>query len=126
MLVSWPGAIAPVSVRTVLDNALSNDEGLKTETAVLLLTDVPARRLIHAPTGPLDPDYHDLRIFKEAAAKGIQRALKAGVKKPLLVLRKHPDFENSDLAILLGALETLYVVSLFYRCIDLHAALMNQ
>jgi hypothetical protein len=39
------------------------------------------------------------------------RALKAGVKAPLLVLPSHPAFQQSELVTLLGALEALYVVS---------------
>jgi hypothetical protein len=39
------------------------------------------------------------------------RALKAGVKAPLLVLPSHPTFRQSELVTLLGALEALYVVS---------------
>lgn len=66
---------------------------------------------MHAPTGPIDPDYDDVRIFRETAAKGIKRALKSGITKPLLVLEENPIFENSELATLLGALQALYVVS---------------
>lgn len=39
------------------------------------------------------------------------RALKAGVKCPLLVLLPDDRFENVELVTLLGALEGLYVVS---------------
>jgi hypothetical protein len=39
------------------------------------------------------------------------RALKAGVKAPLLLLPSHPTFRQSELVTLLGALEALYVVS---------------
>lgn len=109
VLVSWPNAPAPKIIGDVLDNALRLDEGLKTETAVLHVPNVPAGRLVYAPTGPIDPDYHDVRVFKQAALKGMQRALKAGIKKPLLVTRKHADYVNSELAIVLGALEALYV-----------------
>lgn len=111
ILVSWPGATEIKGLTNFLDKSMELDAGLLTETAVLPIPDCPAGKLIHSPTGIIDPDYQDVRIFKEAASKGVKRALKAGVKKPLLVLRKHPDFENSDLITLLGALEELYVVS---------------
>jgi len=39
------------------------------------------------------------------------RALKSGVKAPLLLLPSHPTFRQSELVTLLGALEALYVVS---------------
>lgn len=112
VLVSWPEAPKIDGVSNLLDISLELDPGLLTESAVIPLPDFSAGKLIHSPTGPIDPDYQDIRIFKEAAAKGIKRALKAGVKRPCLVLRKHPDFENSELVTLLGALEELYVVSI--------------
>lgn len=40
------------------------------------------------------------------------RALKAGVKRPMLVLLPDERFENVELVTLLGALEGLYVVSI--------------
>lgn len=111
VLVSWPGAPTVKGVSTVVDKAAELDQGLLTECTVLPVPDLPAGRLVHSPTGPIDPDYDDVRIFKHAAAKGIKRAIKAGIKKPLLVLRKHVDFENCELVMLLGALDALYVVS---------------
>lgn len=111
IMVSWPGAPEIKGLTHFLDNSLSLDAGLATELAVIPIPDYPAGKLIHSPTGIIDPDYQDIKIFKQAAAKGVKRAIKAGVKKPILVLRKHPDFENSELVTLLGALEELYVVS---------------
>lgn len=43
--------------------------------------------------------------------RSLVRALKAGVKRPLLVLLPDARFENAELVTLLGALEGLYVVS---------------
>lgn len=111
IMVSWPGAAEIKGFTNFLDKAMELDAGLLTESAVIPIPDCPAGKLIHSPTGIIDPDYQDIRIFREAAAKGVKRAIKAGVKKPLLVVRKHPDFENSDLVTILGALEELYVVS---------------
>lgn len=42
--------------------------------------------MIIAPTGTLDHDYDDVRSVGEAAAAGISRAMRAGARKPLLVL----------------------------------------
>lgn len=64
-------------------------------------------------TGPLDPDYDDARVFKRTAAVGIKRALKAGSKRPLLVLEEN-NFKNGQLVALLGALEALYTVCIIY------------
>lgn len=115
VMVSWSEAPVLKGISTLVDKAMQLDHALLTETAVIPIPDLPAGRLVHSPTGPIDPDYHDVTIFKEAAGKGIKRAIKAGIRKPLLVLRKHADFENCELVTLLGALEALYVVSNLLR-----------
>lgn len=68
-------------------------------------------RLIYSPVSNLS-DYDDVRSYAEAASRGIKRALKAGVKEPLLVLPICSRFPESQLVTLLGALEALYVVSI--------------
>lgn len=68
-------------------------------------------RLIFSPVSN-QTDYDDVRCFAEAASKGIKRALKAGVKNPLLVVPQSQRFPESQLVTLLGALEALYVVSI--------------
>jgi len=94
---------------SIIDGALKYDPSLETEIAVLPVPDLPAGRLVYAPTGPLDPDYDDVRSLKETAAKGVKRALKAGIRKLLLVLEECPTYENSELVTLLGVLEALYM-----------------
>ncbi|XP_012287686.1 putative aminopeptidase W07G4.4 isoform X2 [Orussus abietinus] len=105
---SVPGQEEPEPFKTVLHAAAQIDDGLGTCGGVLPIN-LPAKRLIYSPTGPLNLDYDDVRSFAEAAAKGVKRALKAGVKSPLLVLLPDGRFENVELVTLLGALETLYV-----------------
>ncbi|XP_033209071.1 putative aminopeptidase W07G4.4 isoform X1 [Belonocnema kinseyi] len=105
---SSPGFDEPEPFKTVLCAAAQIDAALGTIGAVLSLN-LPAKRLIYSPTGPLNLDYHDVRSFGEAATKGIKRALKAGVRCPLLVLLPDVRFENVELVTLLGALEGLYV-----------------
>lgn len=95
-------------LKTTLSSALKCDPSLDTEVAILPLPSLPAGRLVHCPTGPIDPHYDDIRVISNAAKKGVKRALKAGIKKPLLVLEQHPLFKNAELVALLGALETLY------------------
>ncbi|RZB40961.1 aminopeptidase W07G4.4, partial [Asbolus verrucosus] len=110
LLVSSPNQLLKsTKLSTIINDAFSYDPALETETAVLPVPDLPAKRLVHAPTGPIDPDYDDVRVFKNAAVKGMKRALKAGVTKPLLVLEENPAFENTELVTLLGALQALYV-----------------
>ncbi|XP_068896981.1 putative aminopeptidase W07G4.4 [Tenebrio molitor] len=110
LLVSSPNQLLKsTQLSAVINSAFTLDPTLETETAILPLPDLAAKRLVHAPTGPIDPDYDDVRVLKRAAAKGMKRALKAGVKRPLLVLEENPAFENGDLVTLLGALQALYV-----------------
>ncbi|XP_018054500.1 PREDICTED: putative aminopeptidase W07G4.4 [Atta colombica] len=105
---STPGSDEPEPFKTVLYTAAQIDAALGVIGAVLPIN-LLAKRLIYSPTGPLNMDYHDVRSFAEAATKGIKRALKAGVKCPLLVLLPDDRFENVELVTLLGALEGLYV-----------------
>lgn len=105
---SAPGFDEPEPFKTVLYSAAQIDSALGVIGAVLPIN-LPAKRLIYSPTGPLNMDYHDVRSFAEAATKGIKRALKAGVRCPLLALLPDVRFENVELVTLLGALEGLYV-----------------
>ncbi|XP_076372169.1 dipeptidase B isoform X2 [Tachypleus tridentatus] len=81
------------------------------EVAVIALPEnMPTKRLVYTPTGPLDRDYDDIRRFGEAAHAGIKRALKAGSKRPLLALSTQTGgMQFYDLVTILGALEALYV-----------------
>jgi len=79
-----------------------------TEVALIVYPDLPSKRLIYAPTGPLNRDYDDVRRFQDAAVKGVQRALAAGCKAPLLVCPSHDKFPLAARVTLLGALSALY------------------
>ncbi|XP_032455511.1 putative aminopeptidase W07G4.4 isoform X4 [Nasonia vitripennis] len=103
-----PGSEEPEPFKSVLFCAAQIDSGLF-ELGAVLPINLPAKRLIYSPTGSINPDYDDVRVFKEAAVKGIKRALQAGVRNPLLVLLPDSRFENTELVTLLGALEALYV-----------------
>lgn len=83
---------------------------MENEISILPVPELPARRIVYSPTGSLDIDYDDVRSIKEAAFSGTKRAIKAGIKKPLVLLQKHPRFKNAELVTLLGVLEALYVV----------------
>lgn len=69
-------------------------------------------RLVYAPIGALNKDFSDVRLYGEAAEKGIKRALSAGIKRPLLSLlpvSNQPQYKHGNLVSLLGALHALYV-----------------
>lgn len=59
---------------------------------------------------PLDiDDYSDVREYFNAGKKGVERAVKAGATKLLLLIPSSPKFKNAELSTLLGALSALYV-----------------
>ncbi|CAH1394814.1 unnamed protein product [Nezara viridula] len=103
----------PQELKDVIKEASALDDQFEEEVSIHKV-DLPAKRLFYSPTGPISPEYHDVRCFSEAARKGITRAVKAGVKAPLLVLGKYPTFPQSQLVSLLGVMEGLYV-NLQYR-----------
>ena len=78
------------------------------EVVVVVSPELPSKRLIFAPTGPLNRDYDDVRRFYDASVQGIKRALSAGCKSPLLVTVKNEKFQLSQRVTLLGALQALY------------------
>lgn len=84
-----------------VDAALSKDGGV-------LPINLPAKRLVFAPTGPVNRDFDDVRRYGDAAAKGVKRAISAGSSNPLLVVVPDSRFKNATLVSVLGALEALY------------------
>ncbi|XP_074526451.1 putative aminopeptidase W07G4.4 [Halichoeres trimaculatus] len=87
----------------------SVDSGLGEEVVVLKVPGLPGNRLVFASTGPVNRDYDDVRRFSDAAVKGIKRALKTGMQRPLLVCPPHKDYKNSTIVASLGALQALYM-----------------
>ena len=65
-----PGHLS--SLKSPLEALQSVNAALEAEGAVLPVQ-LPAKRLVFAPTGPLNRDYDDVRRFHEAAEKGIQK-----------------------------------------------------
>lgn len=101
--------VQPDKLRNSISSVLKLDPTLESEIAILPFADVPSGRVVYAPTGRLDVDYDDVRSLRETAIKGIRRALKAGIKRPLVALQENKNFLNSELVTLLGILEGLYV-----------------
>eukprot|EP00128_Syssomonas_multiformis_P007861 Colp12_sorted_trinity150504_noHs@14078 len=69
-------------VKTALEDASKYDAAVGKGVVFVIEKHCPGRRLVFAPTGPLDRDYDDVRNFKDAAAKGADRARQAGAKRP--------------------------------------------
>lgn len=97
------------AIQSSLKAHLEIDKAASTSECVVIVSpDLPSRRLVFAPTGPLNRDYDDVRRFYDAAGAGIKRALAAGCKSPLLVTVKSDKYPLSQRVTVLGALQTLY------------------
>ena len=92
------------------DDFLEKDGGF-----ILLPESEKTRRLIYSPVGPVNRDQDDVRRFRDAAYRGIKRALKSKSIRPIICI----PFVNSqginyplyDVAVVLGAYEVIYTVS---------------
>lgn len=67
------------------------DRRVDRDLGFLHVPELAGERLIIAPTGPLSRDHDDARRFGEAARVGIRRAMAAGARRPLLVIRGVPN-----------------------------------
>lgn len=67
------------------------------------------KRLVFAPTGPLNRDYDDVRRFYDAAMDGVNRAIDAGCKNPLLVVPADTRYPCAQLVAALGAMQAAYI-----------------
>ncbi|CAI2354741.1 unnamed protein product [Caenorhabditis sp. 36 PRJEB53466] len=105
------GAIQQVSaIAPTVDSFLKLHNGAFHATSLLQVDPsvVPSGRLILAGTGNVSRDYDDVRRYQSAARKGIELALSAGVKSPLLVTLPNARFPNAELVAALGALTPVY------------------
>jgi hypothetical protein len=62
----------PSTLWSPIEDMSGLDEALHTDGA-LLRADAPGKRLVYAPTGPINPDSDDIRSFADAAARGVKR-----------------------------------------------------
>lgn len=94
----------------ILKSALSDYKQIDTsdEAAVIVCSQLPSKRLIYAPTGPLTRDYDDVRRFYDAAVVGVKKALTAGCQSPLLVSTPYEIYPLAVRVTCLGALHALY------------------
>jgi leucyl aminopeptidase len=100
----------PEAVRAAAASLLAVDRsaGGAGSASVAVCAEAPGQRLVFAPTGPLDRDYDDVRLFSEAAGRGVKRAVAAGASRIVLVVL--PDvFDHAIEATVLGALAAAYV-----------------
>ncbi|XP_065223574.1 putative aminopeptidase W07G4.4 [Planococcus citri] len=107
-----PGTEGPAAIQSAIAKAYQIDKAVASDGAVLAV-DLPAGRVVYVPVS-VNPDFDDVRSFGESGKKAIQRALKAGVKTPLVILSPYANFPYCQLVTLLGVFEALYV-NLQYR-----------
>uniref|UniRef100_A0A2A4K372 CCHC-type domain-containing protein n=3 Tax=Heliothis virescens TaxID=7102 RepID=A0A2A4K372_HELVI len=98
----------PRHIQSFIDKIAKVDKHIHKTTTVWNCDYVSGERLVLSPTGKISP-YHDARVVREAAYKGMVRALDAGAKKPLLVVQNVVNFPDGQLVCILGALEALYI-----------------
>jgi len=74
------------------------------------LTVVNKRRVIYSPTGPLNRDEDDVRRVKDATVAAVEKAIKTGAKKPLLVNTLDTSlFPQANEVMLLAAFEAAHI-----------------
>lgn len=114
LFIHWPKLnLCPSKcshVGPIVSSYLKSDCNLSGDVAIAPFPALgKGARLVLSGTGKIDPDYDDVRSLKDAVHKGVKRALKANVKKLLVQLQSHPDFENAELVTLLAVLEAVHV-----------------
>jgi len=103
-------AVTHASVTAALTPVLELDKAAATKGCVVPVN-LPCKRLVFSPTGPLDRDYDDLRRFEDAGKAGVTRAIAAGSKRPLVLVSGSLPGKSSaqvELAALLGCLAATY------------------
>ncbi|XP_022119159.1 putative aminopeptidase W07G4.4 [Pieris rapae] len=98
----------PCHINSFIDNISKLDKHIYKVPTVWNCDYVSGGRLVLSPTGKITP-YHDVSVIRDAAKKGMARALDAGMKKPLLVIENVVNFPDGQLVGILGALEAMYV-----------------
>ena len=78
--------LGQAELNDIVAPALAIDARIKQKASLLFAENLPGKRLIVAPTGPLTRDYDDVRRIFEAAKSAINEAKAAGVTQPILQL----------------------------------------
>ena len=91
----------------------SHDDSFDKEGGFILLpSSHKIRRLVYSPVGPVNRDQDDVRRFRDAAYKGVKRAIKAGSEKPIIIIPTigniATQYQFYDVATVLGVYEAIY------------------
>ncbi|OWR43349.1 putative Sb:cb283 protein, partial [Danaus plexippus plexippus] len=98
----------PRHVSSFIDKIFILDKSIYKTPSVWNCDYVSGGRLVLSPVGNVTP-YHDVTVVREAAKRGMLRAMEAGMTKPLLIVENVVHYPDGQLVCILGALESLYV-----------------
>lgn len=104
-------ALGVKSLETVLAAHASADAGFDGQVSLLITDHVPGRRLIYAPTGPLNRHYDDVRRYADVGKAAVRRAHQAGAHRPLVAFLAPPssvDYAHAVEVCLWGMYQELY------------------
>lgn len=107
---AWPPRL-PDLLEVAVRQVAEVDRTLRAGPRLLAVAGAPGRRLVLAPTGPLDRDHDDVRRIADAAAEGVLLARDAGARHPVLLLRGVPPevrYRGAVEVAVLGALAALW------------------
>ncbi|WP_404402168.1 leucyl aminopeptidase family protein [Idiomarina seosinensis] len=92
--------------------AQQSDQRIGQQPLLLVQPEVPEKRLVLSPTGPLNRDYDDVRQIFDAARAAAKMAQDAGARHPLLLLNgvnvEDQRYQQAHLAAYLGFCQALY------------------
>jgi leucyl aminopeptidase len=102
----------PVDLKSPIEKAKKLDASFdQGAISIIACEGVASGRLIYQNIGDLGHDYDDVRLFSESAFALVERAIKAGVARPCLVVVGVPQQSKYAKALecaILGALEALW------------------
>eukprot|EP00112_Aurelia_sp_Birch-Aquarium-sp1_P019417 Seg48.8 transcript_id=Seg48.8/GoldUCD/mRNA.D3Y31 product="putative aminopeptidase W07G4.4" protein_id=Seg48.8/GoldUCD/D3Y31 len=109
--LEWPSFTDPafVHIKQTIEDAIEVDQAVSSEASALYVKDSPFKILVYSAAGPLNREYEDIRKYRDATVAGVKRALKAGCRKPLLMMPGKFTHKNYATVIILAALEACYV-----------------
>ncbi|MGM0481622.1 MAG: M17 family metallopeptidase [Pseudomonadota bacterium] len=92
--------------------AQQSDQRIGQQPLLVVQPDVPGKRLVLSPTGPLNRDFDDVRQIFDAAGAAAKIAQEAGARHPLLMLNgvdsDDERYQQAHLAAYLGFCQALY------------------
>ncbi|XP_065071995.1 putative aminopeptidase W07G4.4 [Rhopilema esculentum] len=96
-------------IKPAIEDANKIDQGVKNGSSVFYFKEQGINLVIFSQAGPLNREFEDSRKYLDVTLNAMKRALKAGCRKPLLVLPGEFTFNDYATVCLLAALEACYV-----------------